>query len=59
MTDVYHKTTIRILQDLNKAARIKAIEMDTNLSEVIREFLRLWVAGEIELPTKEEKPEQD
>lgn len=43
---------------MNKAARIKAIEMDTNLSEVVREFLRLWVAGEIELSNKEEKTEQ-
>ena len=58
MTEEHHKTTIRIPQDLNKAARIKAIEMDTNLSDVIREFLRLWVAGEIKLPNKEEKPEQ-
>ena len=59
MTEAYHKTTIRIPQDLNKAARIKALEMDTNLSEVIREFLRLWVAGEVELPPKEEETEQE
>ena len=44
---------------MHKAARIKALEMDTNLSDVIREFLRLWVAGEIELPIKEEETEQE
>ena len=59
MTEIYHRTTIRILRDLHKAARIKALEMDTNLSDVIREFLRLWVAGEIELPIKEEETEQE
>ena len=37
--------------DLHKAARIKAIETNTTLSDVVREFLRLWVAGELELPT--------
>ena len=47
MTD--HKTTLRIPPDLHKAARIKAIEMDTNLSSVVRQFLRQWVDGEIDL----------
>jgi hypothetical protein len=41
---------------LHKAARIKAIEMNTTLSDVVREFLLLWVKGELGLPihTREE-----
>jgi hypothetical protein len=38
---------------------MKALESDVTLSEVIREFLRRWVEGEIELFTQEETPEQD
>ena len=49
-----HKTTLRVPLDLHKAARIKAIEMDTNLSEILREFLRLWVADEISLDARSE-----
>ena len=55
------KTTYRVDVDLHKAARIKAIELDTNLSEILREFLRQWVAGDIELHpcSEEEKLESD
>ena len=58
MTETYHKTTMRIPQDLHKAARIKAIETNTTLSDVVREFLRLWVAGELELPAQEQDQEE-
>ena len=57
-----HKTTLRVPVDLHKAARIKAIELDTNLSEILREFLRQWVAGDIELHLRsgeEEKPDRE
>jgi hypothetical protein len=56
MTEEYHKTTIRMPLDLHKAARIKAIETNTTVSDVVRECLRLWVAGELELPVH---PEED
>jgi hypothetical protein len=59
MTESYHRTTIRMAQNLHKAARIKALEMDTTLSDVIREFLRLWVAGELELPTHTEEEDRE
>jgi hypothetical protein len=55
MTESHHRTTIRMSTDLHKAARIKAIEMDTTLSDVVREFLTLWVAGQLELPTHTEE----
>jgi predicted HicB family RNase H-like nuclease len=55
MTD--HKMTIRIPKELHKAARMKALELDVTLSEAVREFLRLWVAGDVELlPAQEETP---
>lgn len=53
-----HKTTLRVPVELHKAARIKAIEQDTNLSAVIREFLRQWVAGDIELDPRSKEEEK-
>ena len=55
-----HQTAIRIPKELHKAAKMKAIESDVTLSEAIRELLRMWVAGEVELPTKtQEEPTKD
>lgn len=51
MTD--HKMTIRVPKELHKAARMKALESDVTLSDAVREFLRRWVEGEIELLTQE------
>ena len=42
--------TIRIPKELHKAAKVKAVELDIKLSEVVRELLGLWVADQIELP---------
>jgi len=55
------KVTLTIPVDLRREARAKAILEGKNLSQVVRELLRLWVAGEIELPThaEEEHPEQE
>ena len=58
MTELEHKTTIRIPKELLKAARVKALEAEVPLSKVMRELLTLWVSGEIELPKREE-PEQE
>jgi len=59
MNDAEHKTTVRMPLSLHKAARIRAIEEGTTLSDVIRELLRRWVDGEIELSTHEEnEPEE-
>jgi predicted HicB family RNase H-like nuclease len=55
MADSTHQTAIRIPKELHRAAKMKAIQSDVTLSEAIRELLRLWVAGEIELPTQEEE----
>jgi predicted HicB family RNase H-like nuclease len=56
-----HKMTIRIPRELHKAAKVKAAESDVTLSEVVREFLRMWMAGQIELPSqaKEEEESQE
>ncbi len=60
MSDSDHKMTLRIPRELHKAARLKAVESDMTLSDAVREFLRLWVAGQVELPPRpkieEEKP---
>lgn len=39
----------RVRLGLKKKAMIKALEMDTNLSAVLDQFLARWLAGDIEL----------
>jgi len=50
------RATISIPDDLKLAARAKAIAEGLDLSKVVREFLRAWVDGKIELP---EEPKQE
>jgi hypothetical protein len=50
MRDEIQKTTVRTPLPLHKAAKIKAIREGTNISEVIRAFLYLWVKGEVPTP---------
>lgn len=47
-----HKMTVRIPREIHKAAKLKAIEADVTLSEAVRELMRLWADGQIELPTQ-------
>ena len=49
------KLTLVISDNLRRKARAKAITQGTSLSAVVRAFLKLWVAGEIELPSGEEE----
>ena len=59
MNEEQRRTTIRLRRSLQVAARIKALQLDTNLSDVIRRFLQAWVDDEIELPEREEEgPEE-
>lgn len=44
-----HKTTIRLPHDEHTAARIKAVQANISLSEVIRRLLALWVAGKVSI----------
>ena len=53
-----HKLTIRIPKTDHHAARVKAVQEFTQLSEVIRRLLAMWVAGEVLLkpPNESEEP---
>jgi hypothetical protein len=48
------KTTVRFPADLLKEARIKAINENLSLSEVLRRLLHLWLRGKITPEPKEE-----
>jgi hypothetical protein len=52
-----HRTTINIPTDLYQRARIKALREDLSISEVIRDLLNSWTAGEITItpPISREK----
>ena len=54
-----HKMTIRIDKELHKAAKLKAVESEITLSEIIRDFLRLWVDGELDLSKGRKPPKSD
>ncbi len=49
------KVTLTMPVDLKRKARAKAILEGKNLSQVVRELLRLWIAGTIEIPIVEEE----
>jgi predicted HicB family RNase H-like nuclease len=53
------KLVIRIDGELRKAARIKALEEDRTLSEVVRQFLRAWLRGELPTPLPEGDKEEE
>lgn len=49
------KILVRVSEDLHKAVRLKALEQERYVSEIVRELLEAWAAGKIELPTPEER----
>lgn len=55
------KLTLLVEDDLRREARAKAITEGTTLSALVRWFLRLWVAGKIQVPAnlEEEQPQQE
>ena len=53
-----HRTTINIPDSIFQRARIKALREDVTLTEVLRDLLARWVAGEIELAAEEPTREQ-
>jgi len=48
------KMMIRMPEALHKAVRVKAAELGRPVSEIVRELLRGWLSGEIELPEESE-----
>ena len=44
-----HRTTINVSESIFQQARIKALREDVTVSEVMRDLLARWVAGEIDL----------
>lgn len=53
-----HRTTINISEPVFREARIKALREEVTLSEVVRDLLARWVAGEIELGAQERAREE-
>jgi hypothetical protein len=49
------KVTLTIPVDLKREARAKAILEGKNLSQVVRELLRLWITGAVELSISAEE----
>ncbi|MEJ2735454.1 MAG: hypothetical protein P8189_18125 [Anaerolineae bacterium] len=44
-----HRTTINVSESVFQQARIKALREDVTVSEVVRDLLARWVAGELDL----------
>lgn len=40
-------------RDLALKARAEAVKRDQSLSAIVRQLLKMWLAGEIELPARE------
>ena len=43
-------------RELVQTARAEAIKRGTNLSAIVRQMVKMWLVGEIELPLQKEKP---
>jgi plasmid stability protein len=48
------KMMVRVSEDLHRAVRVKAAELDRPVSEIVRGLLRRWVQGEVGTPSEEE-----
>ena len=48
-----HRTTINLSEPVYQQARIKALREDVTVSEVVRDLLARWVAGEIDLSAQD------
>ena len=48
-----HRTTINVSESVFQEARIKALREDVTVSEVVRDLLARWVAGEIDLSVQQ------
>ena len=53
-----HRTTINVPESIFQRARIKALRENVTVSEVIRDLLARWVAGEIRLASRERSREK-
>ena len=42
-----HRTTINLSEPVYQQARMKALQENVTVSEVVRDLLARWVAGEI------------
>jgi hypothetical protein len=53
-----HRTTINVSESVFQQARIKAIREQVTVSEVIRELLARWVAGDVQLGSDAHTPDR-
>ncbi len=53
-----HRTTINVSESVFQQARIKALREDVTVSEVVRDLLARWVAGEIDLSARDRTREK-
>ena len=53
------KATLTMPDDLKRQARAKAILEGRSLSGVVRQLLRMWLAGEVELAPPDGSEEAD
>jgi plasmid stability protein len=47
------KMMVRVPEDLHREVRIKSAELGRPTSEIVRQFLRAWVSGELPTPPLE------
>jgi hypothetical protein len=48
-----HRTTVNVPDDIFQEARIKALREKVAVGQVIRDLLARWVAGEVEISSRE------
>jgi plasmid stability protein len=48
--ELERRITVRTTEEFHKAVRVKAAELGRPMSDIVRDLLTMWVAGEVELP---------
>ena len=53
------RITVKVTEALHRTVRVRAAELGRPISEIVRELLKAWLVGDIELPDKEETAERN
>ena len=58
MADEDKKIMVRVPEELHKSVRVKAAELGRPISEIVRQFLRAWVSGDLPTPPPEKDDDE-
>lgn len=55
--DLTKRFTVKTTESFHKAVRVRAAELGQPISDIVRDLLKMWLEGKIQLPDKDERKE--